>query len=69
MSAGTGYENPLDMISDSPRISGEYVAKQLSDIITSMEVAIEKGDNLQIGIVFGQCLSQMKAVRDQIYFI
>lgn len=68
MSAG-GYDSPLDMISDRAKISGEYVAKQLSDVIKSMETAIEKGDNLQIGIVFGQCLSQLSNIRDQIYFI
>lgn len=41
---------------------------ELDSIINSLTKAIEKGDNLQLGIVLGQSLTELKKIRQNLLF-
>lgn len=42
--------------------------RDLDSIINSLTKAIEKGDNLQLGIVLGQSLNELKNIRQALLF-
>jgi nucleoid DNA-binding protein len=65
MSLNSFLNNPESPVSEAK----ETVTRQLNAVIDSMQKAIEKGDSLHIGLVFGQSLSELEYIRDQIYFI
>ena len=46
----------------------EEVEKELDIIIQSLSKAIEKGDNLQLGIVLGQTLGELKIIKQSLTF-
>jgi hypothetical protein len=51
------------------RIDKSLVKSKLDSVINSMMLTIEKGDPLQIGLVFGQSISELKSIRNEIDFI
>lgn len=46
----------------------EQAGYELDVIINSLTKAIEKGDNLQLGIVLGQSLTELKKIRQNLLF-
>jgi hypothetical protein len=42
--------------------------RDLDSIIKSLTKAIEKGDNLQLGIVIGQSLNELKNIKQALLF-
>lgn len=46
----------------------EETEKELDIIIQSLTKAIEKGDNLQLGIVLGQSLTELKNIKQNLLF-
>ena len=48
------------------RIDKSLVKSKLDSVINSMMLTIEKGDPLQIGLVFGQSISELKSIRNEI---
>lgn len=56
------------IIGESPKYSAKNCIPELDDIINSLTKAIEKGDNLQLGIVLGQSLTELKKIRTNLLF-
>lgn len=46
----------------------EETERELDIIIQSLTKAIEKGDNLHLGIVLGQTLGELKIIRQSLVF-
>lgn len=56
------------IIGDRPKYSTYNCIPELDDIINSLTKAIEKGDNLQLGIVLGQSLTELKKIKKNLMF-
>jgi hypothetical protein len=53
---------PFSSVKNDRRI----VISKLDSVINSMMLTIEKGDPLQIGLVFGQSIAELKSIRNEI---
>ncbi len=50
------------------KYSSRNCINELDVIINSLTKAIEKGDNLQLGIVLGQSLTELKKIKQNLLF-
>lgn len=57
------------IIGVGPKYNPANAVDELDSIINSLTKAIEKGDNLQLGIVLGQSLTELKKIRQNLLFV
>lgn len=58
----------VDLTFDGPKYNPANAVHELDLIINSLTKAIEKGDNLQLGIVLGQSLNELKKLKQNLLF-
>lgn len=60
--------SPLFDTTSGPKYNPAAAVDELDSIINSLTKAIEKGDNLQLGIVLGQSLTELKKIKQNLLF-